>query len=181
MKKIIAANIFIILGLGLVAITVSLSSNQPAPTHKSTANVKKTYNQVTIRDPKPKLACDLLHTALVTKTIGAGAVKNETLPANGTKDYSSTSCEYAVGGAAGKKATVTLYKYQTAKKAQADKTNVETSQLVFDQTHKQVVTQPKSSVGAVKGVYVITATVTSGGKYDPEASKQLAQEVINQL
>lgn len=124
------------------------------------------------------LACDLMDKKLAAKTLGQDALKSQPLPTSGTGDYSATSCEYSLNN---KKASITLYKYRTAKTAQSDKKNVESRQLVLASDGKSVQEQPKSSVAVVKDRHVVTATVMSGGVYDPAASKQLAQDAAGKL
>ncbi len=186
-KKLLAPIIILALLLvfGIVFIlTQQTDKKQPSNPVKTTTKQKASHSE-TAKNPEgptggsiDKNACDLLDSKLAIKTVGEGAVKNDKLTTFRTADYKSTSCEYAANN---KKVSVTLYEYLSAEKAEADKTNAETKQMVVTDGGKTTSLQPKSSVAEVKGKFVVTVTVTVTDKFDSDSSGQLLKDIIAKL
>lgn len=189
-KKIALLCIAFLVISGLLATGGILVHNKNTMNASYNSQKQNTTKKQTVDSTKPtaklkvpaatanKTACDLFDAKIAASIIGAGAIKNDKLPASGNLEFISTSCEYTTSN---KKAAITLYKYPSPEKAIAGKSNAETQQLVLEDGGKKTSIQPKTSVAEVKGKFVVTVTVTNSDKFDTASSQQLLKYIAGKL
>jgi len=152
--------------------TASYRSNNPAKPLKAPDNAPVN------NDAFVKQACDLLDEQLAKKTVGDGAVKNETLSSLTSTDYSSTGCEYADGS---KKVNVMLYRYDSEERAKSNKKTVQKQITAASPDGKTTSVQPRQSVAKQKGKFLVSVSVTSGNTFDAVRANKLLEEIVGKV